>query len=69
MTDRRPELLDECAAMPGELRVYLAQEFSKLFANADFETTLAGHLPGDAASQSRLAGLRLGLRNFTKLKP
>ena len=69
VTDRRPELLGECAAMPGELRVYLAQEFSKLFDNADFETTLAGHLPGDAASQNRLAGLRFSLRAFTKLKP
>ena len=69
VTDRRPELLNECAAMPVELRVYLAQEFLKLFANADFETTLAGHLPGDVASQNRLAGLRLSLRAFTKLKP
>lgn len=67
VTDRRPELLDECQAMPAELRAYLAQEFTKLFASADFETSLAGHLPGDAASQSRLGKLSASLRSFTKL--
>lgn len=67
VSDRRPELLDECQAMPAELREYLAQEFTKLFASADFETTLAGHLPGDAASQSRLGKLNATLRNFTHL--
>ena len=67
VTDRRPELIDECRAMPAELRDYLAQEFSALFANADFETTIAGHLPGDAASQTRLGKLKTTLRSFTNL--
>ena len=67
VADRRPELIDECRAMPGELRDYLAQEFSALFANADFETTIAGHLPGDAASQTRLGKLKTNLRSFTGL--
>ena len=67
VTDRRPELIGECGAMPAELRNYLAQEFSTLFASADFETTIAGHLPGDAASQSRLGKLKTTLRSFTKL--
>lgn len=67
VTDRRPELIDECRAMPRELRDYLAQEFSALFANADFETTIAGHLPGDAASQTRLGKLKTTLRSFTGL--
>ena len=67
VTDRRPELIDECRAMPAELRDYLAQEFSTLFANADFETTIAGHLPGDAASQTRLGKLKTTLRSFTSL--
>jgi hypothetical protein len=65
VTDRRPELIDECRAMPAELRDYLAKEFSALFANADFETTIAGHLPGDAASQTRLGKLKTTLRSFT----
>lgn len=69
VADRRPELPDECRAMPVALRRYLAKEFSKLFANADFETTLAGHLPGDAASQQRLGALRATLRGFTGLAP
>lgn len=67
VTDRRPELTDECRAMPAELRDYLAQEFSALFTNADFETTIAGHLPGDAASQTRLGKLKTTLRSFTSL--
>ncbi len=67
VADRRPELIDECRAMPAELRDYLTQEFSALFANADFETTIAGHLPGDAASQSRLRKLNEILRSFTSL--
>ena len=44
-----------------------AQEFSALFDNADFETTIAGHLPGDAASQTRLGKLKTTLRSFTSL--
>ena len=67
VTDRRPELIDECRAMPAELREYLAQEFNALFDNADFETTIAGHLPGDAASQIRLGKLKTTLRSFTSL--
>lgn len=67
VSDRRPELIDECRAMPAELRDYLDKEFSALFANADFETTIAGHLPGDAASQNRLGKLKAILRSFTSL--
>jgi hypothetical protein len=67
VTDRRPELLDECRAMPAELRSYLAQAFSTLFKHPDFETTLAGHLPGDAGSQTRLKRLSDALREFTRL--
>lgn len=65
--DRRPELLDECRAMPVELRAYLAQEFATLFALADFEATLAGHLPSDPNSQNRLKLLKTTLREFTRL--
>lgn len=67
VSDRRPGLINECSAMPAELRNYLAQEFSALFAQADFETTLSGHLPGDAASQRRLDKLKATLRSFTNL--
>ena len=64
VVDRRPELLAECAASPPELRGYLAQAFSRLLADADFNTTLAGHLPGDASSQGRLQKLRDALRDL-----
>lgn len=67
VTDRRPELLDECRGMSNELRAYLAQAFTALFAHADFESTLAGHLPGDASSQGRLRQLHATLRGFTRL--
>lgn len=67
VTDRRPELLAECHAMPKHLRAYLSEEFSALFAHPDFQTTLAGHLPGDAASQQRLRKLLDTLRQFTSL--
>lgn len=67
VVDRRPELLDECRVMPRQLRDYLAAEFSVFFAHPDFQTTLAGHLPGDAASQQRLRKLIDTLRQFTTL--
>lgn len=69
VVDRRPELLAECAATPPELREYLAQAFARLLADADFNTTLAGHLPGDASSQGRLPKLRNALRALANLKP
>lgn len=67
VADRRPELLDECRGMPKHLRAYLSEEFSALFAHPDFQTTLAGHLPGDAASQQRLRNLIDTLRQFKAL--
>ncbi len=69
VVDRRPELLGECAAAPAELRAYLADELSKLLADDDFNTALAGHLPGDAGSQSRLPKLRDSIRALAKLAP
>lgn len=65
--DRRPELLAECRLMPAELRGYLAQEFSAMFGTTDFESSLAAHLPADAASQQRLDQLTTKLREFTRL--
>ena len=69
VVDRRPELLSECTDSSPELRGYLAQAFSRLLADADFNTTLAGHLPGDASSQGRLQKLRDALRALANLKP
>lgn len=69
VVDRRPELLAECMDSSPELRGYLAQAFSRLQVDADFNTTLAGHLPGDASSQGRLQKLRNALRALANLKP
>lgn len=68
VVDRRPELLAECAVAPEELRTYLAQAFRHLLADGDFNTALAGHLPGDASSQGRLQKLRGALRVLSTLK-
>jgi hypothetical protein len=65
--DRRPELLDECAMESQALRQYLSSEFQDLLKQDDFSTTLAGHLPGDLASQSRLPMLQTKLKLLTKL--
>lgn len=67
VVDRRPELLTECSASTEELHSYLADSFAQLLADADFNTALAGHLPGDAASQSRLQKLRNSLRALAGL--
>ena len=68
MVDRRPELLDECASAPQELRAYLSEAFNHLLADADFNTSLAGHLPGDASSQGRLQKLRDAMRTLANLR-
>jgi len=67
VTDRRPELLADCEALPAELRAYLAAAFTQLLANTDFLSTLSGHLAGDAASQSRLPRHTDSLRGLTRL--
>lgn len=69
VVDRRPELLAECTAAPDELRAYLAKAFGRLLTDADFNTALAGHLPGDASSQARLQKLRDALRVISNLMP
>jgi len=67
VADRRPELLDECRASSAELRSYLAQAIAALLSEPDFQSTLAGHLPGDAFSQRRLKGLRDNLLALGRL--
>lgn len=67
VTDRRPELLGECRSAAPELRAYLAEEFTALFANPEFEQALSGHLPGDAYSQQRARPLANTLRELSML--
>ena len=62
VVDGRPELQQEIDQADGELRRYIAAEFSALLEDRDFLMALAGHLPGDAASQARLPELIRRLR-------
>ena len=55
--DGRDALIVECQQMPQDLRKYLSDAFSALMADRRFLDALPGHLPGDAASQSRLPDL------------
>lgn len=57
VVDGRPELQQEIDQADGELRRYIAAEFNALLEDRDFLMALAGHLPGDAASQARLPEL------------
>ena len=52
--DGRPEILDETQRASKPLQSYLAHRFSALFKTREFLEALAGHLPGDAASQGRI---------------
>jgi hypothetical protein len=52
--DGRPELESEVVASAEALRAYLRDVLGPLFANDQFLVALAGHLPGDSASQGRL---------------
>jgi hypothetical protein len=54
VVDGRPELVDEIRAAPAPVRAYLAARIGELLGDAGFVDALAGHLPGDEASQDRL---------------
>lgn len=62
VVDGRESLFEECRVSPQELRDYLGQRFGALLATPSFVEALAGHLPGDAASQERLPELKQKLR-------
>lgn len=66
--DGRDELIEEIKNSNEELQVYVADEIRKLFDESDFEYSLPGHLPGDAASQERLPELAGKLRLLAKLE-
>ncbi len=54
VVDGRADLADEIRAAPQALRCYLQTEFQALLADRRFVECLAGHVPGDAASQRRV---------------
>lgn len=65
--DGRDSLPDECRSMPAALQRYLAERAGTLLATPAFLDALPGHLPGDAASQSRLPDLVGKLRQLAEL--
>ena len=54
VVDGRPEIAGEVNTAENELKVHLANQCQNLLANTNFVAALAGHLPSDSASQSRL---------------
>jgi hypothetical protein len=66
--DGRASLLDECRTAPAELRNWLAQRIETLLATPAFVESLAGHLPGDYASQARLPDLEATLRQIASMR-
>jgi predicted nucleotidyltransferase len=68
VVDGRVSLIAEVKQAPDDLREALALNFRKLLSAADFLDALSGHLPGDAASQARLAGLLKKLRELAVLE-
>lgn len=64
VVDGRPTLRDEVRAAPADLRAYLAEQFRVLTNSTEFLDALAGHLPGDAASQARLPEIIRRLREL-----
>jgi len=67
IVDGRADLLKECRSSPGELQTYLGGRFRTLLATPAFVEALAGHLPGDMASQERLPDLHATLRQLAEL--
>ena len=67
VVDGRDALVNECMQAPPELRAYLRERLAALLATPAFVEALAGHLPGDAASQERLPEMQARLRQIASL--
>jgi len=65
--DGRASLPEELAACDQSLQSYVMTELLRYLSDHRFIDSLAGHLPGDAASQARLSGLQLRLRSLSGL--
>ena len=65
--DGRATLIEECKASILELRAYLSQCFAAMLETPAFIESLAGHLPGDSASQARLPDMREKLRRLSQM--
>jgi hypothetical protein len=68
VVDGRSTLLAEIQTSDEELRIYLAQRVAALISQADFQTSLEGHLPPDIISQARVPALKRSLRAIAAFK-
>jgi hypothetical protein len=67
VVDGRATLPPKCRACPAELRAYLGARFRGLLDQPALMDALPGHLPGNAASQTRLPELVANLREIAGL--
>jgi len=65
VVDGRPELSSDVQASAPSLRAYIANEIGALLRSEAFIEALPGHLPGDEASQARVALIRERLLGLT----
>lgn len=54
VVDGRATIERDVNAAPSSVKDYLRERFRSLLATPDFDEVVAGHLPGDSASQARL---------------
>ncbi len=67
--DGRPEILDETQRASKRLQTYLAHRFSTLLKTREFLEALAGHLPGDPASQGRMPLIKERIEAIAGVRP
>ncbi len=65
--DGRATIADEIALAEPQLRNFVATSIGNLMTNSDFQESLSGQLPLDAASQARLPSLRQKLRKIASI--
>lgn len=62
MIDGRANIVNEVAEAESGLKTFVTTSIGRLMEDADFDESLSGQLPLDAASQARLPSLRQKLR-------
>ncbi len=67
VVEGRDTLLNEIAAAPHDMPVYLSEAAKELLGNERFRDALPGYLPGDQISQQRLPIIIRRLTEMTRL--
>jgi hypothetical protein len=66
--DGRDSIVAEISSSSAAVRDYIAGESRALLTDRDFVDAVAGHLPGDSASQARLPIVMARLRALADLR-